>query len=71
MNSARQYAAHAVKDGDNLLEPGVVEVAEGYAKAAYRLVGEQPHTIWLGGTIEIKVDGQGCRTAYHNGKPIN
>lgn len=53
-------------------KPGVVEIENGVAVAAYALEGEQPGTIWLGGTITVKPDGGGGpMRAWHKGKPLN
>lgn len=71
MSKARAFAAHTVAWGTEVLEPGVVEVAgDGAVTAAYRLLGEQPSTVWLGGRVEVLADGEGIPRAYHNGKPI-
>ena len=67
----RAIAAHDVltPDGQHL-EMGVVELdARGDVKRWYRLEGEQAHTEWLGGTIEIRHEGESLK-AYKNNKPI-
>ena len=67
----RAIAAHVVLTPDGQrLEMGVVELDEqGDVKCWYRLEGEQAHTVWLGGTIEIRREGESLK-AYKNNKPI-
>lgn len=67
----RAIAAHVVLTPDGQrLEMGVVELDENDdVKSWYRLEGEKAHTVWLGGTIEIKREGESLK-AYKNNKPI-
>mgnify|MGYP006935956514 CR=1 FL=1 len=67
----RKLAAHVVLTPDGQrLEMGVVELdTKGNVLCWYRLEGEQAHTEWLGGTIEIRHEGESLK-AYKNNKPI-
>jgi hypothetical protein len=67
----RKLAAHVVLTPDGQrLKMGVVELdTRGDVKRWYRLEGEQAHTTWLGGTIEIRSEGESLK-AYKNNKPI-
>ncbi len=66
----RRVAANTLIDGENVYEPGVVEIVCGEVKDCQRLLSETPNTEWLGGTIGIVCDSNGIKRAYKNEKPI-
>ena len=55
-------------DGECLVM-GVVEVVDGTVKNVYPLEDEQAQTVWLGGTIVIRQEGENLK-AYKSNKPI-
>ena len=67
----RRIAAHSIVLPDGrLLEPGCVELDENdHVRHCYVLTGEQAGTTWLGGTVEIRQEGN-SQKAYKNNKPI-
>ncbi len=66
----RKVAANEVILSDGtLLCPGIVEITRGFVSKTYRLEEEEARTEWLGGSIEIRLEGNNLK-AYKNNKPI-
>jgi len=66
----RRVAAHEVRCPDgSTVHPGIVEIADGTVRKIGQFVEELERTEWLGGTIEIRQEGESLR-AYKNNKPI-
>ena len=70
MDNVKRFAAHEIRmpDGECLVM-GVVEVVDGTVKTVYPLEDEQAQTVWLGGTIVIRQEGENLK-AYKSNKPI-
>lgn len=68
----KRVACHEVKTIDGrILCPGVVEIdGMGRVGRVYKLECELAHTIWIGGTIEIKSDAEGYEKAYKENNKI-
>lgn len=72
MNTVRRMACHevAMRNGQ-CFSPGVVEIdEEGTVVKAYLLDREIADTVWIGGKIEIVVDGNGNQRACKEKKYI-
>lgn len=66
----RKVAAHEVILPDGTKHcPGIVELRAGAVTKTYSFEAEQAGTEWLGGTIEIRQEGESLK-AYKNNKPI-
>lgn len=66
----RKVAANEVILSDGtLLCPGIVEITRGVVSKTYRFEEEEARTEWLGGSIEIRLEGNNLK-AYKNNKPI-
>ena len=66
----RKVAANEVILSDGtLICPGIVEITSGFVSKTYRLDEEEARTEWLGGSIEIRLEGNNLK-AYKNNKPI-
>lgn len=66
----RCLAAHQILLPDGTaITLGAIEIAEGVVVKWYPLAGEQARTEWMGGTIEIRKEGESL-IAYKNNKPI-
>ena len=66
----RKVAGHEVHLPDGtVMQPGVVELFDGMVKKTYPLVEEMPQTEWIGGTIDIRREGENLK-AYKNNHAI-
>lgn len=49
-----------------MLPQSIIEIAGGVVVRHYPLTEEQPHTEWLGGTVEIRTGSDGRQRVYKN-----
>lgn len=62
----RWIAVNEIQIGDAVLPQSIIEIADGVVVRHYPLTEEQPHTEWLGGTVEIRTDSGGRQRVYKN-----
>lgn len=62
----RRVAANEVIAGDEILSQCIVEISSAVVTDYYQFFEESPQTEWLGGTIVLRHDDEGCLRAYKN-----
>ncbi len=62
----RRIAVNEIQTGDAVLPQSIIEIAGGVVVRHYPLTEEQPHTEWLGGTVEIRTGSDGRQRVYKN-----
>lgn len=71
MDAMRRCGAHEVvlPDGSRL-QQAVVEIEDGRVVNYYEFREELPMTEWLGGEIVVRLEEEGIRRAYWQGKML-
>lgn len=64
----RRIGAHYIRNSENMLCQGVVEIENGCVVGFYEFTEELPMTEWIGGTIELRYSDDGILQAFQNDK---
>lgn len=66
----KHIAANIIETPEGLIEPGAIELKNGYVSSWTNLDGEQAFTEWMTGKITVLLDATGKRQAYFKGQII-